>query len=342
MEGSNSHKEGHDSFDLLFVGNFVQDIIHTIDPEDHSIREAHKLGGSVTYGPLAVATLGRGCRVRVVCRVGQAAAADPFLTSLRTAGTVDLSGVEWMEGADTSYLLKYDKSGHRTLSLREKGYPVPQDLVLKHVGRPDAILFVPVAGEFDETLVVAVAKDLRHKGCRPIIAIDIQGYLRAFEGDRVCTREAEEMVGKLDRVGRYLTFLKAEYGEAQAILGLDLSPAECANGSFLATKALGVTFVPTYKPERVRDETGCGDTYLACTISELLHLRRSQHHQQQHRKTPLHSSEGALHTVDDEWGLEEIGRRIERGEVQGKESSRKSVTAYTPPPSVRRRQSLDG
>jgi hypothetical protein len=35
---------------------------------------------------------------------------------------------------------------------------------------------------------VAVAKDLRHKGCRPIIAIDIQGYLRAFEGDRVCTR----------------------------------------------------------------------------------------------------------------------------------------------------------
>jgi hypothetical protein len=36
------------------------------------------------------------------------------------------------------------------------------------------------------------------------------------------------MVGKLDRVGRYLTFLKAEYGEAQAILGLDLSPAECA------------------------------------------------------------------------------------------------------------------
>ena len=34
-----------------------------------------------------------------------------------------------MEGADTSYLLKYDKSGHRTLSLREKGYPVPQDLV---------------------------------------------------------------------------------------------------------------------------------------------------------------------------------------------------------------------
>jgi hypothetical protein len=38
---------------------------------------------------------------------------------------------------------------------------------------------------------------------------------------------------------------------------------------------------------------------------------------------------------------QEIGRRIERGEVQGKESSRKSVTAYTPPPSERRRQSLD-
>jgi hypothetical protein len=47
----------------------------------------------VTYGPLAVASLGRGCRVRVVCRVGQAAASDPFLTSLRSAGTIDLSGV---------------------------------------------------------------------------------------------------------------------------------------------------------------------------------------------------------------------------------------------------------
>jgi sugar/nucleoside kinase (ribokinase family) len=98
------------------------------------------------------------------------------------------------------------------------------------------------------------------------------------------------------------------------------------NGSFLATKALGVTFVPTYKPgrpahcfpiaaswtivsvsphtrarggaERVQDETGCGDTYLACTISELLHLRRRQH-----RKIPLHSSEGSLPALDD-WGHE--------------------------------------
>jgi hypothetical protein len=36
------------------------------------------------------------------------------------------------------------------------------------------------------------------------------------------------MVDKLERLGGYLTFLKAEYGEAQAILGVDLSPAECA------------------------------------------------------------------------------------------------------------------
>jgi len=37
MEGSSSsHKEDHNSFDLLFVGNFVQDIIHTINPEDNS------------------------------------------------------------------------------------------------------------------------------------------------------------------------------------------------------------------------------------------------------------------------------------------------------------------
>jgi hypothetical protein len=40
--------------------------------------------------------------------------------------------VEWMEGADTSYLLKYDKSGHRTLSLKEKGYAVPHDLARLH------------------------------------------------------------------------------------------------------------------------------------------------------------------------------------------------------------------
>ncbi len=36
MEGSSIHKEDHNSFDLLFVGNFVQDIIHTISPEDNS------------------------------------------------------------------------------------------------------------------------------------------------------------------------------------------------------------------------------------------------------------------------------------------------------------------
>jgi len=36
------------------------------------------------------------------------------------------------------------------------------------------------------------------------------------------------MVEKLQRLSGYLTFLKAEYAEAQAILGFDLSPAECA------------------------------------------------------------------------------------------------------------------
>jgi hypothetical protein len=48
---------------------------------------------------------------------------------------------------------------------------VPQ--VLKHVGRPDAILFVPVAGEFDETLVVRLLTTFY---TRPFLTPDIFSF----------------------------------------------------------------------------------------------------------------------------------------------------------------------
>eukprot|EP01112_Ceratiomyxa_fruticulosa_P010123 TRINITY_DN2670_c0_g1_i6.p1 TRINITY_DN2670_c0_g1~~TRINITY_DN2670_c0_g1_i6.p1 ORF type:complete len:280 (+),score=44.87 TRINITY_DN2670_c0_g1_i6:512-1351(+) len=161
---------------------------------------------------------------------------------------------------------------------------------------PDALFFVPVAAEFDENLVFQVMKHFVSLGhVSTFVAFDVQGFIRSFRGRRVITRSKEKMIMKLKTLGlislelNFPTILKTEYAEATAILG-NLTPTECARtlrdfgftivsvtmgglGSYLSTALTGEVYIPTFKPERVADETGCGDTFLTCFVLELLQQR---------------------------------------------------------------------
>jgi sugar/nucleoside kinase (ribokinase family) len=167
--------------DIVFVGNFVKDVIIT-HSKDGQTTKAQKMGGSVTYGPLAASAFG--FSPRIICNVGEDIP-TAFLDTLINENRIDLSGVNHVRGCNTSYLLEYDQRGHRTLRLKEKGSPINLDLVLRFIGRPDAVFFVPIAGEFDEDLVIYIAKKFENDKIHdnkpmPIIATDIQGAPKHF------------------------------------------------------------------------------------------------------------------------------------------------------------------
>lgn len=277
----------------VFIGNFVNDIIVRCVGEEERI--SHATGGSVTYGSLAAVNFGSTPPPKIISKVGNDLP-KPFLDSLRHRN-IGLDSVQFLDGKNTSYKLHYDRSGRRTLSLKERGYPILSQDIVDKIGQPEAIFFVPVAAEFSEDVVLEVMQSLQTKfgadeTYRPIVALDVQGFVRDLAGSRVLTLSHEAMVQKFEKLSSLqsygsITMLKAEHAEAVVIVG-DLSPPECAKelrvkygfsivsvtmghlGSFLSSEITGEVYIPAFKPNQVLDETGCGDTFLTCAVLELL------------------------------------------------------------------------
>ncbi|KAN0014819.1 hypothetical protein ACTFIU_001137 [Dictyostelium citrinum] len=326
---------------ILFIGNFVNDVIlihqklklerersftdfmspevqkelsKNYDTNDNhcskDVIKAEALGGSVTYGSLAAHYFGD-TKSFIVTKFGDDINKE-FQQLIQSKQSIDLTFTETIKDIkNTSYFLNYyNNKKNRTLSLMEKGNQISIEACIKCIDsiHPDALLFVPVAGEFDEHLVMKTLeivnninqhreKQQQQQHYRPIIAFDVQGFLRSFNGARVTTRPMNVMIEKLINIKMSLngmendiiTVVKAEYGEAAAIMG-DHDPATCAkllrlnfgftivavtmggDGLFLSSSITGEIYIPTFKPTQVSDETGCGDTFLTCTILELLNL----------------------------------------------------------------------
>ncbi|KAN0000716.1 hypothetical protein ACTFIZ_001162 [Dictyostelium cf. discoideum] len=330
---------------ILFIGNFVNDVIlihqkiklerersftdfmspevqkelsKNYDTNDcKDVIKAEALGGSVTYGSLAAHYFGD-TKSFIVTTFGDDINKE-FQQLIQSKQSIDLTFTDTIKDIkNTSYFLNYyNNKKNRTLSLMEKGNQISIEACIKCIDsiHPDALLFVPVAGEFDEHLVMKTLeivnninqqKQQHHhqqekQYYRPIIAFDVQGFLRSFNGARVTTRPMNVMIEKLINIKMSLngmendiiTVVKAEYGEAAAIMG-DHDPATCAkllrlnfgftivavtmggDGLFLSSSITGEIYIPTFKPDQVSDETGCGDTFLTCTILELLNLLKTK------------------------------------------------------------------
>jgi len=319
---------------IVFIGNFVNDVIlihqdlilereksfndlislekqqelNKNGGEQGKVIKNDALGGSVTYGSLAATEFGDTVSYIVSTMGGDINHQFGQIIQNRQPH-IDLSYVDYdSQLKNTSYYLNYyNNKKNRTLSLMEKGKDIDPLKAINCIStiRPDAILFVPVSGELDEELVISVLDSIKEinnssneQPYLPIIAFDIQGFLRAFNGTKVITRPKHIMIQKLISISQALqgmgitSVVKAEYGEAAAIMG-DHDPATCAkllrnnfgftissvtmggDGGFVSSDQTQEVYIPTFKPDTVSDETGCGDTFLTCTILELLNLKNS-------------------------------------------------------------------
>ncbi|KYQ89945.1 hypothetical protein DLAC_08515 [Tieghemostelium lacteum] len=324
---------------IVFIGNFVNDVIliHqdlVVDKEmsfqdivslekqmaygngtlqsnattAERITVAKALGGSVTYGSLAATNFGSSKSYIVTSMGNDIIPEFKQLIERQSPNSIDLTYSSTDQNCkNTSYYLNYyNNKKNRNLSLMEKGKnidPIKSCEAINEV-RPDAILFVPVSDELDEELVIKVAQKIRDistqsPGYCPVLAFDIQGFLRTFQGSKVTTRPKHIMIQKLISISQafsglnIITVVKAEYGEAAAIMG-DHDPATCArlirenfgfsivsitmggDGGFISSTLTGEIYIPTFKPTQVTDETGCGDTFLTCTVLELLNTLKTK------------------------------------------------------------------
>ncbi len=116
-----------------------------------------------------------------------------------------------------------------------------------------------------------VMKQLHGRG---ILSVDAQGFLRRVEGDKVfaCSWKDKLMAFK------YIDILKVNEHEIESLTGYsDLKTAATqlnewgvnevliTLGSYGSVIFHGGDFyeIPAYKPQRIEDATGCGDTYAA-------------------------------------------------------------------------------
>ncbi|EFC47844.1 hypothetical protein NAEGRDRAFT_57217 [Naegleria gruberi] len=204
-------------------------------------------------------------------------------------------------------------SNSRSLNCRDRGSIFKQDesinLMIRELHQVRALLFVPVAAEFDHHFVNAftnqVFKEIQSDF---LVCTDIQGYLRKIdtESGQVSHNTIEYLEEVLETLSKIISVIKLDHDEAKKCIpnSSEMTPEECAyhiqkNYGFpIVTVTMGssgcvcacegeniqlslprlrsnsstpiVKYFSSYKPVRVLDETGAGDTFLSCFVAELL------------------------------------------------------------------------
>lgn len=241
-------------FDICSIGHITRDKIVTPG------NTVYMAGGTSFYMTYGMSHLPRKVSYQLVTKVGEESKAD--MDKIRSLGfdTVCYPSqrtvfFENIYGAD---------SNDRKQRVRSKADPFTLDDV-KPLQAKVFHLGSLLADDFSPEVVEALAE----KGT---VSIDAQGYLREVVGEEVRPVEWKDM----KRVLRSTGILKLNESEMQTIVGSN-DPYEV--GKQLAAYGVGEVVItlgsygsviyadgkphdiPAYKPKKLVDATGCGDTY---------------------------------------------------------------------------------
>lgn len=242
--------------DICCIGHLTRDKI--ITPES----TVYMAGGTSFYFANALNRLPHEVSFQLVTKVGEESM--PEIEKMREAGIDVLCFpsrhsvyFENKYGADTN---------RRTQRVLAKADP----FTLKEVESLEAKVF-HLGSLLADDFPVEVVEALSRKG---LISIDVQGYLRNVQGESVhaCQWEGKEKVLAMTDI------LKLNEYEMQVITDSNDPHTVARKLSDLGVREVVLTFgnygsliysngeffeIPAYKPRRVVDATGCGDTYSA-------------------------------------------------------------------------------
>lgn len=247
--------------DIAMIGHIAKDRI---------VYQGHAetaTGGAVYYGGMALRQLG--LRVAVITRLHRNDwhLLDEMIAagiSVYATPAPETSGIE-----NTYYTPDMDRRGCRPLGFagpfRAEDIP-PLDTRLWLIGPI-------IAGEVELPLLAA----LHGRGVP--LAMDIQGFIRVRMGDELLFRDWPEKETGL----RYITYLKVDSAEAEALTGLSdmrAAAAQLANWGpreivlthrdGLIVYAEGEYHEAPFRPRVIRGRTGRGDTTFATYLGKRL------------------------------------------------------------------------
>lgn len=244
--------------DICCIGHITRDRIITQNPPN----TIHCAGGSAYYMAWAIQALPHDIDFHMITSVSQEVM--PEVERLRQAG-ICVSAFE--SETNVFFENKYGEDmNHRTQRVLAKSAP----FIISQLEDVNAKVFhlgTLLADDFAPEVVEYLAK----KGD---ISIDVQGYLRAVDGEQV---HPVEWTDKL-RLLKQTAILKVNESEYQTLTGItnpflaaeqihDWGVREViitlgSEGSVIYAE--GQFFeIPAYLPKRLVDATGCGDTYSA-------------------------------------------------------------------------------
>jgi sugar/nucleoside kinase (ribokinase family) len=241
-------------YDICCIGHITLDRIVTVN------SEKHMAGGTSFYFSNALRKLD----VKYILVTSLADSELPFVSDLRADGIeVEVYSSRQTVYFENIYSASLDERSQRVLQEADP-FTIAQ---LKNINAKVFHLGPLLAND----IPIALIKELSG---RARVSLDVQGYLRSVEEQRVC---AVDWFDKKEAL-QYVHTLKADEAELEVLTGVkgisqgaailldwglkEVVVTRASLGSVIYTDE-GHYNIPAFKPAEETDATGCGDTYMA-------------------------------------------------------------------------------
>ena len=267
---------------FLFIGHISIDTIIRFKQ-----KRKPSLGGTVTFGSLALKTYTNSTKISVISNLGLQNFNKSLLKHFNDTN-IDFSGVKRFETENTNFELNYSNHSRRltlkSCSPKLKFEDIPEKI---RANPPSILMLAPLCNEISFEYVSKIVNRFPNT----YIGIDLQGFIRYIDDNGEVSYVRDEsiisnMIAIIDLIGDRLILkgsevemkLLSNHKDFQKIMDYFRKFGNKAiyimtmgeAGSLILKNGENLLKIPAYKPKRVLDETGAGDVYLTIFLYELL------------------------------------------------------------------------
>ena len=267
---------------ILFIGHHAIDTVIRFNQ-----KRKPSLGGTVTFGSLALKTYTDSINISVISNLGLQNFNKSLLKHF-TDKDIDFRGVKTFETDNTNFELNYTNHSRRltlkSCSPKLKFEDIPEKILSTP---PSMLILAPLCNEISFEYVLKIVNNFPNT----FIGIDLQGFIRYIDdngevsyvrdnriisnmieiinliGDRLILKGSEvemKLLSNHTEPQKIMEYFK-KFGN-KAIYIMTMGEA----GSLILKNGENLLKIPAYKPRRVLDETGAGDVYLTIFLYEFL------------------------------------------------------------------------
>jgi len=273
---------------IIFAGHFSVDNIIRFKKKNKAT-----LGGSISYGSLALKTYTQDITIRIISHIGKLNFDDSLIKKLKEK-KIDLNGVKFSENNNTNFILDYFNHT-RTLTLKSMSPNLDfNDIPQEYLNfPPDIFVLVPLCNEISFDFISKILEIFPNV----YIGIDLQGFIRKIDEDgkvsyiydeetfsnisKIITLigknlilkgseiEMKLLAGEGENLNRVMTYFEKFKVDGIFIMTLG------EKGSYIIKNGEKLLKIPAYKSRKVIDETGASDIYFSIFLYEFVQSDKS-------------------------------------------------------------------